>query len=84
MVLFSVEYEVLQSGITFICKVIGTDEQDVVKDLILQVGQIRIVSIYRVSDIHRISGTIRKRIIENYLMKDEQRSRVGRPRKYDL
>ncbi len=68
---------------TYICKVIGTDENDVMNDLISQVGQIRVISIHRQCDVHRISGTIRKLIIENYLMKDTK-GKVGRPRKLDI
>jgi len=80
MILFSIEYEV-SNGMTYICKVIGTDENDVVNDLISQVGQIRVTSIHRVSEIHRITDTVRKGIVERSLLKDRPKGK-GRPRKY--
>jgi hypothetical protein len=80
MVLFNVEYEVLSTGMTYTCKVVGTDENNVVSDLVSQVGQIKVLSICCVSDIHRVSRTIRQQIIENYLMEDTLKTK-GRPRK---
>lgn len=82
MVLFSIEYKV-SGGMTYICKVIGMNENDVMNDLILQVGRIKIISIYRVSDVHRITGTIRKNIIEQSQMKQPTRGK-GRPKKLDV
>ena len=82
MVLFSIEYEV-PNGMTYICKVIGNDETDVMDDLVSQVGRIRVISIYRVSEVHRITGTVRKSIIEGSLVKQSTRGK-GRPRKLDF
>jgi hypothetical protein len=64
MVLFSIEYEVLSTGMNFICKVIGMNENDVVNDLVSQVGNIRVLSLYRMSEVHRITDTVRKGIVE--------------------
>jgi hypothetical protein len=83
MILFKIEYEVLSSGMTFTCDVVGINENDVVQDISSQVGQIRVLSIYHKSSVHRITGTIRKNIIENYLVKSTSRGK-GRPRKLDL
>jgi hypothetical protein len=81
MVLFSIEYEV-SNGMTFICKVIGSNENDIVNDIVSQVGQIRVTSIHRVSEVHRITDTVRKGIVERSLLKDRPKGKVGRPRKY--
>ena len=81
MTLFSIEYEV-PNGVTFICKVIGKDENDVVNDLTSQVGKVRVLSLYRMSEIHRITGTVRKGIVERSLLNEPQRK--GRPRKLDI
>jgi len=83
MVLFNVEYEVLSTGRNFTMKGIGKDENDVVNDLVSQVGNIRVLSLYRMSEVHRITGTIRKQIIDMSLMKEPTRGK-GRPRKLDL
>ena len=80
MVLFSIEYEI-SNGMTYICKVIGSNENDVVNDIISQVGQIRVTSIHRVSEVHRITDTVRKGIVERSLLKDKPKGK-GRPRKY--
>ena len=82
MVLFSIEYEV-QNGMTYICKCIGIDENDIVKDIMSQVGRITVISIYRVSEINRITDTVRKSIIERSLLKQTTRGK-GRPRKLDF
>ena len=82
MVLFNIEYEV-PNGMTYICKVIGNDETDVMDDLVSQVGRIRVISIHRVSEVHRITGTVRKSIIEGSLLKKSTRGK-GRPRKLDF
>jgi len=82
MTLYSIEYE-MKSGQTYVCKVIGTSENDVVRDIVSQVGEIRVSSIYHQSDVHRITETVRRQIIEGSL-KGKKSSKIGRPRKYDL
>ena len=81
MVLFSIEYEIVSTGQPFLCKVVGDTENDVVNDIVSQVGQIRIVSLYRQSEIHRITGSIRKRIIDHSQKKEPPRGK-GRPKKF--
>lgn len=83
MILFHIEYEVVSTGMTFICDVVGTSENDVIGDLTPQVGKIRVLSIYRKSDVHRITGTVRKGIVERSLLKEPTKGK-GRPRKLDL
>jgi hypothetical protein len=83
MVLYNIEYEVVSTGQTFICKVIGLNEKDVVKDISSQVGQIRVLSIYHQSEVHRISGSIRKQVIEQSIFSGSTRGK-GRPRKYNI
>jgi len=84
MVLFNVEYELVTNMMVFSCRGIGTDENDIVNDLVSQVGQVRVLSIHRVSEVHRITRTIRQKLIENYLMKDTPKTKIGRPRKLDI
>jgi hypothetical protein len=73
----------MRTGENFTCNCIGMDEKDVIMDLFFQVGNVNVSSIYYVSDIHRITGTVRKGIIEQCLM-NERSKKSGRPRKYDL
>ena len=77
MVLFSIEYEVVSNGRTFKCDVVGVDEQDVVNDLTLQVGVIKVISLYRKSGIDRITQGIRNKMCDG---KKTPTRRKGRPR----
>lgn len=83
MTLYQIEYEVLSTGMNFQCDVVGTNENDVVKDISSQVGQIRIISIYHKSNVHRLTQTIRNFILENYGLKKQSKVK-GRPRKLDV
>jgi hypothetical protein len=58
MVLYHIEYEMKSTGQTFICHCVGTSEKDVIRDIVSQVGEIRVVSIYHQSEVHRITGTL--------------------------
>ena len=82
MTLYHIEYE-MKSGQTYVCKVIGTSENDVVRDIVSQVGHIRVVSLYHQCDVHRVTGTIRKNIIERSILSGSTRGK-GRPRKYNI
>jgi hypothetical protein len=82
MNLFHLEYE-NKRGMVFLCNVVGGDEREMVQDIVSQVGQIRVISLYRMSEVHRITDTIRKGIIESSMMKEPQRGK-GRPRKLDF
>ena len=81
MVLFNIEYET-KGGMSFTCKVVGTSENEVVSDIVSQVGEVRVISIHRQSEVHRITGTIRKYIFENILLTEPTRGK-GRPKKYN-
>lgn len=82
MVLFNVEYEV-PNGMTYICRCIGNDENEVIMDIKTQVGEIRVLSLYRVSEVHRLTDTVRKGIVERSLQRETQGiKKIGRPRKY--
>jgi hypothetical protein len=84
MNLFRVEYE-NKVGRVFVCNVVGGSEPEVIQDIISQVGSIRVVSLSRGSEIHRITGTIRRWIVETSLMRDTTtKGKVGRPRKIDF
>lgn len=78
MVLFSIEYEVVSNGMTFKCDVVGVNENDIVNDIVSQVGVIRIISLYRKSGVHRITNTIRKQIIDG--KNTPTKKKMGRPR----
>ena len=77
MILFNIEYECVSNYKTFYWKwwelVIG--------DLISQIGQIRVISIFRKSEVHRITGSIRNIIIKQSKLQEPQRTKA-RPRKY--
>lgn len=81
MTLFSLEYEVISTGMTFICKVVGNTPEEVVKDIVNQVGDIRIESVYHQSRVDRITENIRKQVIEKSVSQEKTRGK-GRPKKY--
>jgi hypothetical protein len=83
MILYDVEFEIKSTGHTFICKVIGETRDEVLNDIISQVGEIRVNSVSYLFEVHRITGSIRKNILENSL-RSETKKVTGRPRKYDL
>ena len=83
MYLYHVEYQILKNQQTFTCKVVGDSEKDVVNDIESQVGKITVNEFYYQTEVHRISRSIRERIIEQSLMKHQQ-GKTGRPRKYEV
>jgi len=83
MVLYNIEYQI-RNGQTFICKSLGLNQDDVINDLVSVVGEITILNLYYITDVHRISGTIRKQILENSLRKETTKKIGGRPRKYEI
>jgi len=83
--LFHIEYSVVKTGMDFVCKVVGMDREDVLQDIISQVGEIRIISIYLQCEVNRITGTIRKQIVEKSISNEPiNNSKVGRPKKYNF
>ena len=82
MTLFSLEYQVKSTGMTFICKVVGNTPEEVVKDIVSQVGDIRVVSLYHQSKVDRITEKIRKQVIDKSVSQEEKTRGKGRPRKY--
>jgi hypothetical protein len=83
MILYDVEYEIKSTGHTFICKVVGDSRDDVINDIVSQVGEIRVNSVSHLFEVHRITGSIRRNILENSL-RTETKKVTGRPRKYEL
>jgi len=83
MVLYNIEYQI-RNGQTFICKSLGLNQDDVINDLVSVVGEIKVLNIYYVTDVHRISGVIRKQILENSLRTETTKKIGGRPRKYEI
>ena len=81
MTLFSLEYELLSTNMTFICKVVGNTPEEVVKDIVSQVGDIRVQSLYHQSNVDRITENIRKQVIDNSVSKEKTRGK-GRPKTY--
>lgn len=84
MKLYSIEYEIQRTGQVFTCKSVGIDENDIVKDIVSVVGDITILNSCYISDVHRISGSIRKQIFEHSIKKDTTMKKIGRPRKYEI
>ena len=83
MVLYNIEYQ-NRLGQTFICKSLGMNEEDIIKDLVSVVGEIRVLNLYHVTEVNRISGVVRRQILEHSLKKDKIEKKVGRPRKYEI
>ena len=72
-------------GMTYTGKVIGSnDEKEVIDDRVSQVGKIRVSSLSRLYEVHRITETVRKMIVKRSLLKETQKGKVGRPRKLDF
>jgi hypothetical protein len=82
--LYQVEYEIMKTGKTFLCKSVGTSEKDVIFDLFQVVGGIKVENIFYLSDVHLITGTVKQEIIERSLMSEKSKRRIGRPRKYEF
>ncbi|MEI8225984.1 MAG: hypothetical protein WCG82_08650 [Bacteroidota bacterium] len=82
--LYHMEYEILSTGQSYTCKCVGTNRDDIIKDIVNQVGEVRILNFYYMSEVHRITGTVRKQIMEVSLKKEKSNKRIGRPRKYEL
>ena len=83
MVLYNIEYQ-NRLGQTFICKSLGLNEEDIMNDLVSVVGEIRVLNLYHVTEVHRISGVVRRQILENSLRKENTNKKIGRPRKYEI
>ena len=75
MTLYQIEY-IIQNGQRIICLSVGEDERDIVEDIMSVIGSISVLSISPLSEVHRLTGTI-KRHIQMGVRKG------GRPRKYD-
>jgi hypothetical protein len=65
---------------TFICKVVGNTPEEVIKDIVSQVGDIRVISLYHQTKVDRITENIRKQVIETSVSKEKTRGK-GRPKK---
>jgi len=72
------EYEVLSTRMIFSINVVGVNEQEVINDLVSQVGVIKVLSIYRKSGIDRITQGIRTNIVNG--KNTPTKKRIGRPR----
>ena len=81
MNLYRIEYSIKSSGQRIICHSVGLNPDDIVKDIVSVVGEISVLNICYLFDIHRISGSIRKQIIED--SRELKKTKVGRPKKYD-
>jgi hypothetical protein len=82
--LYHLEFQIAANGQVFTCKVVGTSQDDAIQDIVNQVGEVRIFNSYHVSEVHRITKTVRRQIMECSLKKDKSNKRIGRPRKYEL
>ena len=77
MVLYNIEYQ-NRLGQTFICKSLGLNEEDIIKDLVSVVGEIRVLNLYHVTEVNRISGVVRRQILENSLRKENKNKKSSR------
>lgn len=83
MILYNIEYQ-NRLGQTFICKSIGMNSDDVVNDLVSIVGPITVINLYYTTEVHRLTDSIRRQILEHSVKKDKTEKKVGRPRKYEI
>lgn len=83
MNLYRIEYSIISNGQRIICHSVGENQDDVVQDIMSVVGKITILDVSFICDINRISGSIKKQIIQNS-SETQTRSRIGRPRKYEI
>jgi hypothetical protein len=84
MKLYSIEYQINRTGQVFTCKTVGQDEQDVVNDISSMVGEITVQTLYFVMEVHRITDSIRRQIVERSIKGQSSTKKGGRPRKYEL
>ena len=83
MYLYHIEYSIQSTRQTFTCKVVGKSEDDVINDIEGQVGKIEINDLHYQTEIHRVTRSIREKIIEQSLLKQHIK-RSGRPKKYEV
>ena len=80
MNLYRIEYIIKSTGQKIICFSVGRDQGDVVKDIFSVVGSVTVLSIVTLSEVHRLTGTIRRHVQNTG---NTRVRRGGRPRKYD-
>ena len=80
MNLYRIEYFIKSTGQKIICLSVGQDQEDVVKDIFSVVGSVTVLSIVTLSEVHRLTGTIRRHVQNTG---NTRVRRGGRPRKYD-
>jgi uncharacterized membrane protein YjjP (DUF1212 family) len=83
MNLYHIEYSIISRGQKIICHSVGVDQNDVIKDIVSVVGAITIMNLYKVTEVHRISGSIREQIVQNST-RTKTTKKIGRPRKHDM
>lgn len=66
MVLFSIEYET-KAGHIFKAKIVGIDQADVMREITQRMGEVKVYSLSHMGDIHLISNSIMKGLIEEEL-----------------
>lgn len=81
MNLYRIEYIIKSNNQKIICFSVGHDQRDVVNDLETLVGFITVLSLSTVSEVHRLTGTIRRHI---QMSKNTRVRKGGRPRKYEI
>ena len=79
MTLYQIEY-IIQNGQRIICLSVGEDERDVVEDIMSVIGSISVLSMSPLSEVHRLTKTIRRHI---QMSENMGVRKGGRPRKYD-
>ena len=67
MNLYRIEYSVKSTGQRIICHSVGMNQDDVIQDIVSVVGEITVLNFYHVTEVHRISGSIRKQIFDTFL-----------------
>ena len=87
MILYNVEY-ITKDKVVYNCKILCIDRnclQDEIKDISNIVGGLNVLSVHEINNnVHRISKTIRKKIVLQSTGVNYAKKKIGRPRKYIL
>ena len=71
--LYDVEYEIKPTGQSYICKVVAQSRDDFINDIVSQVGKIKILNLCYMTDVHIITASIRKQVLEHSLRKEPKK-----------
>jgi hypothetical protein len=84
VVLYNVEY-ITKNHITYNCKVLCESReclQKEIRDISSSLGEITILGIHQVTEVHRISSNVMMKVLKQSTSGGNSKKKIGRPRKY--